>query len=62
MLITYIKNIAKGIGVISKARKYLDTNFSSTPYYSFLYLYFDNCIEVQGSVIDSHIETLIKIK
>ena len=54
--------IAKGIGIISKARKYLNINSLRTLYYSFLYPYFDYCIEVWGSATDSHIQTLIKLQ
>ena len=57
--------IAKGIGIISKARKYLNINSlrtSRTLYYSFLYPYFDYCIEVWGSATDCRIQTLIKLQ
>ena len=54
--------IAKGIGIISKACKYLNINSLRTLYYSFLYPYFDYCIEVWGSATDSRIQTLIKLQ
>ena len=61
--VNYIRNkIAKGIGIISKARKYLNINSLGTLYYSFLYPYFDYCIEEWGSATDSRIQILIELQ
>ena len=59
----YIKNkIAKGLGIICKARKYLNMNCLRTLYYSFIYPYMNYCIEVWGSAGSTRIERLVKLQ
>ena len=48
--INNVKNkISKGIGIISKTRKYFDSDTLLTLYYSFVYPYLTYCIEVWGN-------------
>ena len=48
--ITYVKNkIAKGIGIIKKARPFLNKSSLSNLYYTFIYPYLIYCVEVWGS-------------
>ena len=56
------KKVAKGLGIISKAKKYLNTGSLRTLYYSFVYPYFDYCIEVWGSAAKSFIEPLFRLQ
>ena len=45
--ISNIKNkVSKGIGIMYKARQYLDKKVLLTIYYSYIYPYFIYCIEV----------------
>ena len=43
------KKAAKGVGILSKAKKVLNLKALRTLYYSFVYPYLDYCIEVWGS-------------
>ena len=48
--INNVKNkISKGIGIISKTRKYFDSDTLLTLYYSFVYPYLTYCAEVWGN-------------
>ena len=48
--ITYVKNkISKGIGIMYKARRYLNKVSLKNLYYAYIYPYFTYCIEVWGS-------------
>ena len=61
--INYISaKIAKGIGVISKARKYLNKDSLITLYYSFVYPYLNYCIEVWGKCAACHLSSLLKLQ
>ena len=61
--INYIKQkIAKSIGILSKARKYLNKTCLITLYYSFLYPLFTYCIEVWGSACSTRITALFKLQ
>ena len=61
--IKYIKGkIAKGLGVICKARKVLDKSCLCTLYYSFLYPYLNYCIEVWGKAASCYIDSLKTIQ
>ena len=54
--IKHIKNkVAKGIGIISKSKKYLNKSCLRTLYYSFIYPYLTYCIEVWGSATQSRL-------
>ena len=59
--IKYIKSkICKSIGIISKARKYLNLNSLLCLYYAFLYPYFIYCIAVWGGTNKTTLYPLIK--
>ena len=61
--ITHIKSkIAKGIGIISKAKKYLNKSCLRTLYYSFIYPYLTYCIEVWGSTTQSRPNSLLTLQ
>ena len=56
------KKLAKGIGIICKARKYLNYPALRTLYHSFFYPYIDYCIEVWGSAGKTIIEKLSRMQ
>ena len=61
--IDYIKGkIARGIGILYKARKYLKENTLITLYYSFIYPYLCYCIEVWGNTYKSYIEPFLRLQ
>ena len=61
--ITYIKNkISKGIGIMSKASKYLQRKSLLTLYYSYIYPYMIYCIEAWGNASNCHLDQLYKIQ
>ena len=61
--INFIKNkIAKGIGIICKARKLLELNTLITLYYSMIYPYLIYCIEVWGNAGQTYKNSLIKLQ
>ena len=53
--------IARGLGVICKARKSLSTNSLMTLYYSLIYPHFTYCVEVWGNSSNAHINSLIRL-
>ena len=60
--ISYIKNkISKGMGIIIKARKYLNGKFLLDLYHAFVYPYLTYCIEVWGKMSNIHLDALVKI-
>ena len=61
--INYIKGkIAKAVGILSKARKYISAPYLLTLYYAFLYPYINYCIEVWGSAATTRMQSLIKLQ
>ena len=61
--ITYIsKKIAKGIGIILKARKVFDDETLSSLYYTFVYPYLNYCTNVWGKAYDTHLHHLIVLQ
>ena len=50
--------VAKGIGVILKARKVFDHETLSTLYYTFVYPYLNYCAHVWGRAYDTHLNDL----
>ena len=54
--------VAKCIGVLCKARKYINRNYLVNLYYSFMYPYLSYCIIIWGSACVSHLSPLIKIQ
>ena len=60
--IFYIRSkIAKGIGVLCKARKYFTKSTLVTLYYSFIHPYITYCVEVWGSAPSIYTSTIIKL-
>lgn len=61
--INYIKTkVAKGIGIIAKARKYLNSSSLISLYYSFIYPYLIYCVEVWGCACKTHLLPIMKIQ
>ena len=61
--ICYIHSkIAKGIGVLCKAKKYFTKSTLVTLYYSFIHPYITYCVEVWGSAPSIHTSTIIKLQ
>ena len=61
--IHFIKSkIAKGIGVICKAKRNLNLNTLFTLYYSFVYPYFNYANEVWGDTAECHLNTIFKLQ
>ena len=61
--IQHIRNkIAKGLGIICKARKVLHQSTLLTLYNSFILPYLTYCIELWGMTFKSHLDPLIKIQ
>ena len=61
--ISYIKNkISKGMGIIIKARKYLNRKSLLDLYHAFVYPYLTYCIEVWGNMSNVHLDALVKIQ
>ena len=56
------KKVSRGLGIIRKARKYLNYDALRTLYHSFVYPYLDYCIEVFGSAKSSIIEPLCRMQ
>ena len=63
---THVSNIkckiAKGIGIISKAKRVLTKPTLLTLYYTFIYPYLHYCIEVWGRTYQTHLNSLIKLQ
>ena len=61
--IQYIKKkIAKGIGVICRAKHLLNVKTLCTLYHSFVYPYLNYAAEVWGSACDTHLLAIIKLQ
>ena len=61
--LTYIKGkIARGIGILNKARKVLTTQTLITLYYSFIYPYLTYGIEVWGGTCQRYLSGIIKLQ
>ena len=56
------KKIAKGLGIISKAKKYLNYESLRTLYFSFIHPYFDYCLEVWGSANKTLITSIFRLQ
>lgn len=54
--------IAKGIGIICKARKVFNKETLKTLYYSIIYPYLTYCIEVWGTSAQTYLSSLIKLQ
>ena len=61
--INYIsRKISRGIGIILKARKFLPKSYLLSLYSSFIYPYYDYCIEVWGKASNIVLSKLIKLQ
>ena len=61
--INYIRNkIAKGMGIIRKAKKYFNSKTLLSLYYSFIYPYIIYCIEVWGSTYKTYLDSISTIQ
>ena len=61
--ISYIKSkVSKCIGILLKAKKYLNKSTLTQLYYSFLYPHLSYCIEVWGNTYNCYLETLYKVQ
>ena len=61
--INHIKGkISRGIGILYKAKKYLNDSALLTMYYAFIYPYYTYCITVCGNTFSSVLEPLIKLQ
>ena len=54
--------LARGIGILYKARKCLKESSMKTLYHAFIYPYFTNCITVWGNTFNSVLEHLIVLQ
>ena len=55
-----LKKVAKGIGIILKARKVFNT--LSTLYFTLIYPYLNNCIHVWGRAYSTHLKALFVLQ
>ena len=61
--IRYTKGkVARGIGILRKARMYFTQETLKTLYNSFVYPYFTYCIEVWGNVYSTYLDPLVKMQ
>ena len=61
--ISYIKNkISKAMGIIIKARKYLNRKSLLNLYHAFVFPYLTYCIEIWGNASDIHLDALLKVQ
>ena len=57
---TYVKNkVAKGFGIIKKARPFLNMSSLSNLYHTFIYPYLIYCLKVLGSAKMVHLSPLM---
>ena len=60
--ISYINSkIAKGIGIICRARKFLSQSALINLYYAFIFPYLIYCVEVWGNALSTHTKPFIKL-
>ena len=61
--ITYVKaKISKGIGIMYKARKYLNKNSLKSLYHAYIYPYLTYCVEVWGCASKCHLNSLFLLQ
>ena len=61
--ISYINSkIAKGIGIICRARKFFSKSALINLYYAFIFVYLIYCVEVWGNALSTHTQPLIKLQ
>ena len=61
--ITYVKaKISKGIGIMYKARKYLNKNTLKNLYHAYIYPYLTYCVEAWGCASKCHLNSLFLLQ
>ena len=61
--ISYINSkIAKGIGIICRARKFFSKSALINVDYAFIFLYLIYCVDVWGNALSTHTQPLIKLQ
>ena len=61
--ITYINTkIAKGVGIICRAKKYFNTSALINLYNAFVFPYLIYCVEIWGNALSIHIQSLVKFQ
>ena len=61
--ITFVKNkVAKGIGIIRRARPLLNKNALKNLYHTFIYPYLTYCVEVWGSTKSVHLSPILLLQ
>ena len=61
--ITYVKNkVSNGIGILFKAKNYLNRKALINLYHSYIYPYLIYCIEAWGNATNCHLEQLYLIQ
>ena len=61
--IAHVKNkVSQGIGILYKARQFLDMKSLHNLYYSYIYPYLIYCIEVWGSACQTHLHPLFLVQ
>ena len=61
--ITHIKSkVAKGVGILCRAKKFLNIKTLQDLYYSFVHPYLNYCIEIWGSTHTTYLESLVLLQ
>ena len=61
--ISYIKNkISKGLGILIKAKKYLNRRILVNLYYTFVYPYLIYCVEIWGHACNIYLDPIVKLQ
>ena len=61
--ISYIKNkIAKGFGIILRARKFFSKKTLLNLYHEFIFPYLIYCVEISGNAANIYLDPLIKLQ
>jgi len=61
--IQYIKkNVAKGVGILYKARKVIADSTILTLYYAFVYPYLQYAVEIWGNTYNCYLDGILKLQ
>ena len=61
--ISYIKNkISKGLGILIKAKKYLNIRILMNLYYTFVYPYLIYCVDIWGHACNIYLDPIVKLQ
>ena len=58
----YIKKVARGLGILCKARRVLDKETLKNLYFTFIYPYLTYCVHVWGNSAKTHLDHLQKLQ